>query len=172
MVVMIDKGENIMNNMQYKKSGATVSVSQNGASQIYKIERGGKTLEMSFTREQKIKNLIPLGGYMAPVRTEGECVVSYDIDVRIGDAENKFAATYSQKVSNSGVKEQITYDSGFEEKGIPAEEHKAISEALAEQNTAVAQVFNEYILDADELQKCNNLQQSVFNQKLDEFLRP
>ena len=171
MVVMTDKGKNIMNDMQYKKSGATVSVSQDGKTQIYKIERGGKTLEMSFTREQKIENLATHGGYMAPVRTRGDCVVSYDIVVRIGDAENKFAATYSKEVSKIGENEQPTYDSGFEEKGIPAEEYKAISKALAEQNTAVAQVFNEYILDAEDLQKANNLQQSIFNQKLDEFLR-
>lgn len=65
----------------------------------------------------------------------------------------------------------LNYEVGFEEKGIPAEDHKAISEALAEQNTAVAQVFQEYVLNAEDLQKANNLQQSVFNQKLDEFLR-
>ena len=39
-----------------KKSGATVSVSQNEATQTYKIEREGKMLEMSFTRQQSVKS--------------------------------------------------------------------------------------------------------------------
>ena len=66
-------------------------------------------------------------------------------------------------------KEAPNYEAYFE-KGIPAQEYGALSEKLSGQNTAVAQVMRDYVLNADELQKCNNIQQSLFNQKLDEFL--
>ena len=66
-------------------------------------------------------------------------------------------------------KEAPNYEADFE-KGIPVQEYGALSEKLSEQNTAVAQVMRDYVLNADELQKCDNIQQSLFNQKLDEFL--
>ena len=128
-----------MNNIQYKKLGATVSVSQDGATQTYKIEREGKTLEMSFTRQQSAKSekyTRSMGGG-ASSAIKGDYIALYDVDLS---------------------------------KGIPAEEHKLLYKGLSEQNSAVAQAMKDYVLDADELQKCNNLQQSVFNQKLEEFL--
>lgn len=66
-------------------------------------------------------------------------------------------------------KEAPNYEADFE-KGIPAQKYGALSEKLSGQNTAVAQVMRDYVLNADELQKCNNIRQSLFSQKLDEFL--
>lgn len=158
-----------MKNIQYKKSGATVSVSQDEATQTYKIERNGKILEMSFTRQQEIKNISQHGGYYEPRHQRGDCAISYNIGVKIGEAEQNFSASFSKEVFGQGDKTPV-YDSDFEEKGIPAEEYKLLYKALSDQNTAVAQVMDSYVLNADELQKCNNLQQSLFNQKLEEFL--
>ena len=76
-----------MNNMQYKKSGATVSVSQDGKTQVYKIEREGKTLEMSFTRQQSVKseNYTRSMGGGAGSAIQGDYIVSYDVGVCIHD---------------------------------------------------------------------------------------
>lgn len=160
-----------MKNMQYKKSGATVSVSQEGTTQTYKIEREGKTLEMSFTRQQstnsKTYTRSMSGG--AGEAIKGDHIAKYDVGVKIGDEEKVFSTSVVAKHFDEWGKEVPNYEVDFE-KGIPTQEYSALSEKLAEQNTAVAQVMNNYILNADDLPKCNNLQQSIFNQKLEDFL--
>lgn len=157
--------------MQYKKSGATVSVSQDGTTQTYKIEREGKTLEMSFTRQQITKSeqyTRSMGGY-AGEAIKGDHIANYDVGVKIGNEKQVFSASVVAKHFDTWSKEAPNHEVDFE-KGIPAQEYSALSEKLSEQNVAVAQVMKDYVLDADELQKCNNLQQSIFNQKLEEFL--
>ena len=160
-----------MDNMQYKKSGATVSVRQDGAAQIYKIEREGKTLELSFTRQQSIKSenytRSMCGGAGPAVR--GDYIALYDVGVRIDDEKRNFAVSFATKHFDEWGNDAPKYDADLS-KGIPTEEYESLHKGLSKQNTGVAQVLKDYILNADELQKCNNLQQSVFNMKLDEFL--
>ncbi len=160
-----------MKNVQYKKSGATVSVSQDGSTQTYRIERGGKTLEMSFTRQQSVEGepYIRSMGACAGQAIRGAHIANYDVGVKIGDQKQVFSASIIAKHFDEWGKEAPNYEADFE-KGIPVQEYGALSEKLSEQNTAVAQVMRDYVLNADELQKCNNIQQSLFNQKLDEFL--
>lgn len=160
-----------MNNMQYKKSGATVSVSQDGATHTYKIKREGKTLEMSFTRQQSAKSekyTRNMGGGAAPA-IKGDYIALYDVGVRIDDEKRNFAVSFATKHFDEWGDRAPGYKVDLS-KGIPVEEHKLLYKGLSEQNSAVAQAMKDYVLDADELQKCNNLQQSVFNQKLEEFL--
>ena len=88
-----------MNNMQYKKSGATVSVSQDGAAQVYKIEREGKMLEMSFTRAQNVKSenyTRSMGGGAAPA-IKGDYVASYGVGVSIDGEKRDFAVSFTAK---------------------------------------------------------------------------
>lgn len=157
--------------MQYKKSGATVSVSQDGATHTYKIKREGKTLEMSFTRQQSAKSekyTRNMGGGAAPA-IKGDYIALYDVGVRIDDEKRNFAVSFATKHFDEWGDRAPGYKVDLS-KGIPVEEHKLLYKGLSEQNSAVAQAMKDYVLDADELQKCNNLQQSVFNQKLEEFL--
>ncbi len=154
----------------YRKSGATVNVHQDGDVQIYEITRNDKKLDMTFKRQQEIKDIRTAGNnYTTPLHKCASCFVSYDIGVKIGDAENKYTVSYKKELSEMREKD-LNYDSSFEKKGIPTEEHKIISKALEEQNTAVAHVFSNYVLNAEDLQKENDLSQSIFNQKLDDFL--
>ncbi len=160
-----------MNNIQYKKLGAMVSVSQDGATQTYKIEREGKTLEMSFTRQQSAKSekyTRSMGGG-ASSAIKGDYIALYDVGVCIDDEKRNFAVSFAAKHFDEWGDRTPGYKVDLS-KGIPVEEHKLLYKGLSEQNSAVAQAMKDYVLDADELQKCNNLQQSVFNQKLEEFL--
>ena len=109
-----------------------------------------------------------MGGGAAPA-IKGDYIALYDVGVRIDDEKRNFAVSFATKHFDEWGDRAPGYKVDLS-KGIPAEEHKLLYKGLSEQNSAVAQVMKDYVLDADELQKCNNLQQSVFNQKLEEFL--
>ncbi len=173
-----------MEDITYKVSNGTVKVHQDGDAQVYEITRNGKTLEMSFVREQQKKGEWPYSG--SPTEKQVKYDVTYDIGVKIGEDKQDFKVSFdvdniegkslnTLKLEITGVEEYIPRENNlqFEEKGIPEIEHRKIYKALSRQNGTVAEIFNKYIRNADEIQpnRTNNLQNSVFNQKLDDFLR-
>lgn len=157
--------------ISYNKSGANVKVQPGKTTNTYEITRNGKTLEMSFARRQKTQSehytRIMGGGASSAIR--GDHIAIYDIGIKIDDQKQDFSASFVADHFDEWGNNSPSYDVTLE-KGIPSTEHQALSKALAEQNDAVAQIFNDYIMDADALQKHNNLSSSIFNQKLNEFI--
>ena len=99
----------------------------------------------------------------------GDILSQYSVEINIGGESKKFNAEFSGYHFDNWGDKASDYNVNLEQ-GIPANEYDKLCGELSKQNTAVAQVFKEYVLNAEDLQKCNNLQQSIFNQKLDEFL--
>ena len=177
-----------MQDISYSQHGAKVHVLRDENTQIYEIEgSSGQILTMQFTREQENnveryrqpRGARSGGGYYDTAR--GDIVANYGVKVSVGGLEQSFAAEFSAlkfndrqiepKVPNIAFEDNVPVYSVDFEKGIPPHEHKLLSAELAKQNADVAKVFDMYILDSEQLQKCNNLSQSAFNQNLSEFLR-
>lgn len=177
-----------MRDISYSRYGAKVHVLQDGNTQTYEIEgSSGQMLTMQFTRKQKnnvetyrrSRGMRSGGGYYYTAR--GDIVANYGVTVSVGGLKQSFPAKFSVLTFDDGQRGPESPDVPFDGdmpvykvnfgKGIPPHEHKLLSAELAKQNTDIAKVFDMYILDSEQLRKCNNLSQSAFNQSLSDFLR-
>lgn len=155
--------------ISYKKSNAIVNVRQEGDKQVYEIIRNGKKLEMSFVRNQSVKseNIT----WRGDPHVMGEYIATYDVGVCIDDEKRNF------KVSVSGYQFKVrgnkvpSYNVDFS-KGIPANEYSSLSFWLSNEvgDPLIGKLMNDYILDADQLQRRKN-QQLTFHQKLEDYLK-
>lgn len=157
---------------RYNKSDALVTIDGQADCLDIKIEKDNKNLEMHISRTQREEHerYIRSQDMGAAPAIKGDIFAQYSIDINIDETRKNFNHEFSAEPFNEWGNKIPEYHVNLEN-GIPANEYKQLTDELSKQNVGVAQLFKNYILNADDLQKCNNLQQSIFNQKLDEFLR-
>ncbi|MBO4285296.1 MAG: hypothetical protein J5895_03595 [Alphaproteobacteria bacterium] len=150
-----------MGKYTYRRAGALVNMQTDEQSLTAEIRKGDDALNLKLTRKQEAEQRI--------VEDEdGEYQLTdqrayYDIDLRLGDEHKLFSANFI--VSSDFEKYSADLN-----KGIPDGEYKSLCTCLEKQNKAVAQVFEDYILNKSDLEKENNLSQSIFNKMLGDFL--
>lgn len=153
----------------YRKAGAMVNMQTDEQSLTVEIRKGEGALNIELSRRQELKKKETYysccdedpGGY----RDASELTAYYDVNFKLGDESKSFPVDFVAEKSYRAH----NYSENLN-KGIPSLEYEKLCKALGEQNRAVAQIFKDYILDDYNLERENNLSQSVFNAKLDDFL--
>ena len=155
----------------YSKSGAMVTLNGQPDSLGVQISKNGKTLGMQVSRQQKEQSDVYMRsmGTGAGKAIRGDITSQYSVKVNIGEESAEYNTEFSGLHFDDWGNKVPDYNVNLE-KGIPAAEYAKLCEGLSEQNSAIAQVFSNYVLNAEDLQKENNLSQSIFNQRLSEFL--